>query len=127
MKSANGVITVAGAATGSLGASFNSDPFKMENMDLAAIQAVISGSSALNATLKLQASCDMGQDTGTGPAGVQGLTNWVDVASSTTTVTADGVSMWNVSAVAWKWVRVVYTRTAGSGTIALLANAKGRS
>lgn len=125
MKTANGPITVAGADAGDLSASFNSDPFRLEQMDLVAIQAAVSGSALLNGTLKLQVSCDVGLDSGTGPGGILNVTNWTDYAGSETTITADGTTLWNVSQCAFKWIRVVYTRTAGTGTLTIRANAKG--
>lgn len=125
MRVANAAITVAGASTGNLNASFNSDAFEVRMMTKVAIVATVSGSAALNGTLKLQACVDHGQSTGQGADTVTGLTNWVDIAGSTSTVTADGSTLWNLSEMGFKWVRLAYTRTAGTGTLAIRAHAKG--
>lgn len=125
MRTANAVVTIAGAATGDASASFNSDPFPVSHMTWAAICATISGSASLNSTLKIQACVDPAQNPGTGATNISGLTNWVDVASTSATVTSDGSTMWNIADIGWSWLRVVYTRTTGTGAIAIRANAKG--
>lgn len=127
MRTANCPLTVAGAATGNLNASFNSDPFRVENMTWAAIQAVVSGSAALNGTLKIQASCDLGVDTNAGPAGIAGISNWVDITGTTQAIAADGANMFNLQDMGFRWFRLVYTRTAGTGTLSIIVNAKGFS
>lgn len=123
MRVANAALTVASGATGDLSASFNSDPFDVYAMTTIAIAATVSGSATLNGTIKLQASCDHGQRSGQAPP--TGVTNWVDIAGTTSTITADGSTMWNLSGVGFKWLRAVYTRTAGTGTVAIRAHAKG--
>lgn len=115
------------SASGDLSASFNSYPMRVDMFTLAAIQATISGSGSLNGTLKLQASNDAGVDLANNPvpSQVTGLSNWSDIAGTTQTVTVDGSSMWNVADIGFRWLRVVYTKTAGTGTILIVGNAKG--
>lgn len=75
------------------------------------IAAVISSASSLNGTLKLQAAIDAAATP----------TNWFDITAATT-VTADGVTGWDINSVNYRWVRVVYTRTGGSGTMTTTFN-----
>ena len=123
MKTHNAPLTVAGVETADLGAaSFNTGPYRLENFSWFSITGTVSGASALNGTLKLQASNDLGFDNG---ATITGVTNWVDLASSSQAITANGSVQWNYNGAGFRWLRVVYTRTAGSGTLLLRINAKG--
>lgn len=76
------------------------------------LQSVISGASSLNGTLKLQAAIDTGNT----------AINWADIGGTTAAVTADGVVMWSVGRHHFKWTRIVWTRTAGSGTMTTTLN-----
>ena len=78
------------------------------NLNRYAIQAAFTGT--FSGALKLQVSND---DLDTAPV------NWDDLASSSTAITAAGTYTWNVSSVAYRWVRVVYTFTSGSITLSL--------
>lgn len=60
-------------------------------------------SATLAGSLKLQASND--------------AADWVDVASSTQTVTAGESHMWTATDAEYKQVRVVWTPSAGTGTL----------
>lgn len=71
-----------------------------------AVQAVISSGSSPVGTLKMQASLDP-----TAP------TNWGDIPDTVTAVSADGTTIWSFEKSHFTWVRVVYTRTSGSGTL----------
>jgi hypothetical protein len=84
----------------------------MKQFEGFSLQAVISSASSLNGTLKLQAAID----SATTP------TNWADIGGTTAAVTADGVTMWSIGRHHFKWVRIVYTRTAGSGTMTTTIN-----
>jgi hypothetical protein len=124
MRTVNSRMTVAGAQTGDLSASFNTDPFSVGLRTSGAVQLVISGSAALNGTVKLQASNDPGNNPMTGMQNVTGVSNWVDVTLPQA-ITVDGASMIDIASMGYRWLRLVYTRTAGSGTIAITLNAKG--
>jgi hypothetical protein len=123
-RTINAAMTVAGSETGNLEASFNTDPFRIENFDGFSLSAVVTGASSLDGTLKLQGSNDMGASAGTGGAGIRGVTNWFDL-SGTETINANGIKAWNHTNAWFRWVRVVYTRVGGSGSLALRINAKG--
>lgn len=125
MRSVNAAITVAGAATGDLSASFNSDPFLVNRIKQGSIQLAISAAAALNGTVRLQMSNDPGTLPGVGP--VTGVTNWVDINGTTKAVAANGPDAWGMTDIGYRWVRIVYTRTAGTGTIAFRIEGKGDS
>ena len=102
-----------------ISASRNSNPIRV------ARSATISGASSLDGNLKLQATLDVETNSGWEPTGVTGLSNWVDVADSSTDVTTDGTTLWNVARIGWRWVRLVYTSTAGTGTLVGRIQVKG--
>ena len=105
-----------------MGASFNSKPVNLSNEYSYAIQAIWSAGTATSGTIKLQASCDPGMSDATPPAS----TNWTDISGSANTIsTTSGNIMWDVAACGYRWVRVVYTRTAGTATINVNMNLKG--
>jgi hypothetical protein len=88
------------------------------------IQATWSGGSATAGTFKLQASNDAG-DTGSGQA-VSQPTNWTDVANSSQTITGTpGSILYDVTECSYRWVRLVYTPSAGTATLNATINTKG--
>lgn len=52
-------------------------------------------------------------------------TNWVDIPSATATVTAGAAAVIRISDLCFRWIRVVWTPTAGGGNISALINAQG--
>lgn len=126
MKTNNTVLTVAGIATGDMSASFNSDPIRLENMIYFSISAIVTLASSLNGTAKLQQCNDLGNDPGTGPQNISGLAGWVDITGSSQTLTANGAYSWNYNQGAgFRWVRLLWTSVAGTGTAACTYNVKG--
>jgi len=107
-------------------ATVTSNPVLVDQLDIGFAFACVTAGGGTG-TLKVQACNDHGAYTGTDPATATGLTNWVDVTSATLTVTGDGVWMLNLSNQNYRWARVVYTRTAGSGTLNIRVNGKGDS
>lgn len=93
----------------SLSASYTSNPQQTINMFGYSIQAVFTGSP--NGAFKLQASLDGA--------------NWDDIADSSESVTEAGNIVWNVSSVQYPQVRVVYTRSSGTGSLSLYFFGKG--
>lgn len=107
-----------------LNVNSNSPYIQVKNIYIYALAAVITGTP--NGTLKLQASNDPAtNETQVNQPTVPGQpptnppskapVNWVDITDSTFTVTTAGETMWNVRAVGYNFVRVVYT-DASSGT-----------
>ena len=106
--------------------NYSSDNIWLGHIYGYSIQALVqaSGSSGLSGTLKLEASNDF-----THPQNPM-ITNWTEVADSSTSVAITGVSgttdiMWNVTDVFYSWARVNYTGTSGVGVINARVNVKG--
>lgn len=92
------------AAGTSLGASGNSSAGNISQVIGYSIQAVWSAGSTPVGVLKLQSSNDG--------------SNWNDISGATANVSGDtGSAMFNVTDAYYNQVRLVYTRTSGSGTI----------
>lgn len=88
------------------------------------IQLVLAGTPS--GSFKLQASCDAGRpEAATEADRAVGVSNWTDIADSSTTVTAAGDIMWDVANSGYLWVRVVYTFTASTGTATGRISTKG--
>lgn len=99
----------------SMGASFNSTVLDLDYTTDASITAVWTGSPV--GSLKLQISNDI-VDVGTS------VVNWIDYTDSTYAVTAAGSFVWNISRANYRWLRVSYTRTSGTGTMNMIAGRK---
>jgi len=50
---------------------------------------------------------------------------WVELTGSNKLVSGSDTHLWNIEAAYYKGIRLVYTRTAGTGTAAVHYNAKG--
>ena len=74
-------------------------------------------------TVKIQASNDIFNDRY--QASNFTVTNWVDIPSATATVTAGAPALISLSEVNYRWLRVVFTRSAGAGTMFCNLNAVG--
>lgn len=99
----------------SLAASFDSVAFESDAYFGLAIQYVVTNAATLNGAIKLQMSNDKA--------------NWVDIPTDTVnavnpvTITADGTGFWRyLTIIPMKWIRLVYTRTGGSGNITTLVS-----
>jgi hypothetical protein len=113
----------------SMTTSFNSIGIDCNQHALASIQAEWTGATATG-TLKLQISDDIvpvqpttGNPVGANPAGE--VVNWSDYTGSTTTVSGPGNFMWNMVYVGFRWVRLVYTSSSGTGTLNATFAGKG--
>lgn len=101
-------------SSGDMSASINSNGMDLQELDKYSIQAVYSGSP--NGTLKLQISNDLvsrGPDSN--PAA--NVVNWSDYTYSSLNISAAGSFIWKLPRKGEKWVRLVYTRSSGSGTL----------
>lgn len=121
-----------------LNVNSNSPYSQLRNIYIYCISAIYTGSATGN--IKLQASNDPetndtqvntpygpGQSPTNPPA--KGPVNWVDIANSTFTI-SPGVTetLWNVNAVGYNYVRVVYTDASGgtsTATMNIIFNGKG--
>jgi len=77
------------------------------------IQAVYTGSPT--GTLSIEA-------TNSNPS--KGAVTWVEVADSSTDITAEGSYFWNLKTAYYAFVRLKYVFTSGSGTLTVFAAAK---
>lgn len=108
-----------------LNANINGPAMPMKNIFMYSIASTITGTPT--GTIKLQVSNDP-ETNDTLPLSNNPPTIWNDVAGSTFTVTAAGKSFWNVTDVAYNYVRVVYTDTssgASTATMTTVYNGKG--
>lgn len=94
---------------GNMAGNLTSDAEPLDSYYGSAIQAVYTGSPV--GTLKLQASIDG--------------TNYSDITASSQSITASGSFLWNITANFYRYVRVVWTATSGSGTLVCTILAKG--
>lgn len=93
----------------SLGATFNSQAVTISDRLGFSIACLVTGTTPAG-TFKLQWSND----------GV----NFDDITSQTRAITDVGYYVFNVSACYTKWVRLVYTRTSGTGAVTAVLSSK---
>lgn len=113
-------------AAQALNVNSNSVAQQLKNIYVYCISAIVTGTPT--GVIKLQASND--PETNALPDGTfqQPPSNWVDVASSSFSLTTSGETLWNVNAVGYNYVRVVYTDSSGgtsSATMKIVFNGKG--
>lgn len=92
-----------------MSANITSNSADLSFIDGFAIYAKWTGSPA--GTLKLQASLDD--------------INYVDIANSEQTISGPSDFMWNVSQVFYDKIRVIFTRSGGTGILNVQINGKG--
>ncbi len=110
------------ADTGSVGATFSGTAWSVEHLEGYSISAALTGDPS--GTLKLQC-CITNPFTDNVTQTANPDVVWVDVSSSSQSVSASGNFAWNVADVYYRGVRVVYTRVSGTGTYALAYWGKG--
>ena len=93
---------------------FNSSAFLIEHIYGYSVQVSFSGVFA--GTFKIQTSNDVGNTPNQVP------THWNDLANSSAAVVAGAYGgeagiMWNVERSFYRWFRIVYTPTSGTGTL----------
>jgi hypothetical protein len=94
-----------------------STPFPVFYRDKYSVQVNTTGGVG---SLKLQSSNSIASKAADVPS-----TSWVDIDGSTVAVSGADNIMFNVADCAYRWVRVVYTSTSGSGTGAVTFHGKG--
>ncbi len=90
-------------------ASLTSTTINLDFKLIVAIQAVYTGSPV--GTLKLQGSI--------------GGTSWSDISGSSTAITTSGDVLYNITDIGYRYIRAVYTKTSGTGSLTVEINAKG--
>ena len=118
--------------------SINSIGLTLEQLFGGSIQAVVSSGSTARGYLKIQVSNDIvplkpvaavantpiGQPVGSDPGG--NVVNWTDYANSRISVSGDGSHVININSnIGFNWIRLVYVKISGSGTLNAVFNGKG--
>lgn len=85
------------------------------------IQAVYTGSPV--GTFTLQVSTDQ-VPTGVGADPASNVVNWTTYTGSSQAISAAGNFVWNVFPAGYHWVRLLYTKTSGTGSLSAEFNGK---
>lgn len=110
--------------SGNMAGSLSSSGLDMFNMAIGSIQAVFTGSPV--GTLKLQISNDIVPTPTAGAANLaSNVVNWTDYTGSSQSISAAGNFMWILDATGYRWLRLVYTFSSGTGTLNVTACNKG--
>lgn len=96
----------------SMGADVTSSNLALDSFSNFAIYAKYTGTP--NGEIKLEASLD----------NTSSPTNWVQVGGSAVTIIGADDVIWNMSNASYKWIRVKYVRTSGTGTLNVNYNVK---
>ena len=99
-----------------MSSSFSSDAILLDQIYGYSFQAVFTGTP--NGVFKLQCSNDDVKSSSS-------VVGWSDVGSSSQAISAAGDLFYNIDAAHYKWVRIVYTRSSGSGSCDVVYFAKG--
>ena len=102
-----------------MGASFNSNAQILDYSLGYSIHGIIAGAPV--GSISLEGS----NDPVPGDLSGASVVNWLTIADSTQLVTGAGEVFWNYNGCFYKWVRVAYVRTSGTGTITLNLMGKG--
>lgn len=105
-------------SAGDMSANINSSATLIEWVFGYSIQVVMSGAPV--GSLKLQASNDF--DAGRPMAAP---VNWTDIALTTQAVNGAGTAFYNIPDSMYRWVRLVYTFTSGTGSMTARIQTKG--
>lgn len=107
---------------GDMSGNLASNGVDVNQIFMFSIQAVFTGAPV--GSLKVQVSNDDVPDApGSNPSA--NVVNWVDYTGSATAVSGSGNFMWIISNGGYKWVRIAYTFTSGTGSLSLLYSGKG--
>jgi len=96
------------ASAQSMGASFVTQGVDVSNALHVSFQGVWSGGGAPNGTFTVEVSNDNVAD-------VAGVTNWTTYGSSSIAIAADGDLGYSIANIGYRWARVRYVRTSGTG------------
>jgi hypothetical protein len=99
-----------------MSADFESQPLLIEQCYGFGFQCIFTGSP--DGAMKLQASNDDVQLE-------DQVLNWTDIANSNALVTAAGDLMYNFNGAIYKWVKIVYVFSSGTGSCDVTFLAKG--
>lgn len=113
MRIGNDDLNIDGTAMAS---SITSDPIFLGHIVNYSVQIFFSGAPV--GSFKLQLSNDKGYEASSDEDNRDhGITHWTDITSSNQAILAAGDHSYNVVNAGYRWVRLVWTPTSGSGTI----------
>lgn len=117
------ILTTVLANATSAATSFNTPGISLEQQFGYSLQYIITGTPV--GTLTIQGSNDTGFNAPAGgPVSAQNVVNWSTVTAGQA-ITTTGTFLINMPDVMYKWVRVAYTSTSGSGNITVEITTKG--
>jgi hypothetical protein len=99
-------------SAGNAGGTITSSAVSVEHLLNGCIQAVFSGGGSPVGSLAVEAGND-------------GTTFLALGGSATVAISADGTNLIHLSNMGYKWIRLKYTRTSGTGTLVASLHAKG--
>lgn len=108
----------------SMAADVESNGIDVNQMVAGSIQAVWTGATA-DGTIGLEVSNDIVPVGPTQANSSANVVNWSTYTGSTQTVAGDGNFLWNMNLMGFRWVRLVYTFSSGTGTLNATFVAKG--
>lgn len=94
----------------------------LNQLNLASMQAYYTGSPV--GTLKVQVSTD-NVPVGLGSDPASNVTHWTDYTGSSVAISAAGNELYNMSFIGYRWARLIYTKTSGTGSISAVLTGKG--
>lgn len=104
----------------STAASFNSNWIRLENASDYSVQCFVT--STLTGTVKLQCSNEKGTNV---TNAVPAIANGIDITGASSTLSAASPVFFNVQNSGYRWFRVVFTVSSGSGAATVIVNCKG--
>jgi len=99
---------------GSMAADVASTPVEITTFNGYSVTAKVTGGSSPDGMIAIQVS----NDDAASP------TSWIELAGSANTIDGDDTVVWNVADAYYKWFRIFYDRTSGSGTLNVNYNVK---
>lgn len=113
----------------SMGASANSTGIYLNQTIIVSLQAIWTGVTAAG-TVKIQVSNDnvrpvQFSDNGSAGDVAANVVNWSDYSGTSQTVAGAGSFAWTFSDFGFAWIRLVFTRTSGTGSLTVNAWVKG--
>lgn len=106
----------------SIAVDVQSNPFLAVRLSGFAAQCVTTGNAA--GTLKIQASNDAGIIPEAGEHAATGIDNWDDVDGASIAVAGAGPYTFIIDRQRYRWARIAYVATSGTGTMAVRVSAE---
>ncbi len=104
--------------------TITSDPLPLDQIFGFAVQASWTGTPEGVFSLQASSQSPMGSQVGSG--GPDPITLWDTIAgSAASAVGSSGSFMWNVNTAFYRYVRLVYTNTTGTGLLSAIVSVKG--